>query len=97
MAVKLRLQRKGKKKSPTYSIVAADARSPRDGKFLEYLGSYNPVPDSQNFKKIWLLNDRISYWLSEGAQPTSVVARILSYGLKYPRCPIYKKILNPRK
>ena len=74
MAVKLRLRRMGKKKQPIYKIVAADARSPRDGRFLEALGLYNPLtnPHTVDFKE-----DRVLYWLSNGAQPTSTVKSLL--------------------
>ena len=74
MAVKLRLRRMGKKKQPIYKIVVADARSPRDGKFLEALGLYNPLtkPHTVDVKE-----DRILYWLSNGAQPTNTVKSLL--------------------
>ena len=74
MAVKLRLRRMGKKKQPIYKIVAADARSPRDGKFLEALGLYNPLtkPHTVDVKE-----ERILYWLSNGAQPTNTVKSLL--------------------
>lgn len=75
MAVKLRLRRMGKKKQPIYKIVAADARSPRDGKFLEAVGIYNPLtnPHTINVKE-----DRVNYWLNVGAQPTDTVKSLLS-------------------
>ncbi len=74
MAVKLRLRRMGKKKQPIYKIVAADARSPRDGKFLEALGLYNPLtkPHTVDVKE-----ERVLYWLSKGAQPTHTVKSLL--------------------
>ena len=74
MAVKLRLKRMGKKKQPIYKIVVADSRSPRDGKFLEALGLYNPLtnPHTVNVKE-----ERILYWLSNGAQPTNTVKSLL--------------------
>ena len=67
MAVKLRLRRMGKKKQPMYKVVAADSRSPRDGKFLESVGSYNPLTNPHTVE---LLEDRIFYWLNVGAQPS---------------------------
>ncbi len=70
MAVKLRLRRMGKKKQPIYKVVAADARSPRDGKFLEAVGIYNPLTNPHT---IDLKEDRINYWLDHGAQPTDTV------------------------
>ncbi|HMU43541.1 MAG TPA: 30S ribosomal protein S16 [Ignavibacteriaceae bacterium] len=74
MAVKLRLRRMGKKKQPMYKVVAADSRSPRDGKFLESVGSYNPLTNPHTVE---LLEDRIFYWLNVGAQPTDTVRSLL--------------------
>lgn len=74
MAVKLRLRRMGKKKQPMYKVVAADSRSPRDGKFLEAVGSYNPLTNPHTVE---LLEDRIFYWLNVGAQPTDTVRSLL--------------------
>jgi len=74
LAVKLRLRRMGKKKQPIYKIVAADARSPRDGKFLEALGLYNPLTNPHT---VDVKEDRILYWLSNGAQPTNTVKSLL--------------------
>ena len=74
MAVKLRLTRVGSKKNPVYRIVAADSRSPRDGKFLEIVGRYNPQTDPSTIE---LDEDRIKDWLSKGAQPSSTVQRLL--------------------
>jgi small subunit ribosomal protein S16 len=74
MAVKIRLSRGGAKKRPFYRVVAADTRSPRDGRFLEKLGTYDPLHDDG---RIELKRDRIEYWMSVGAQPTHSVARIL--------------------
>ncbi len=76
MAVKLRLLRKGRKKKPFYYIVAADARAPRDGRFIERVGSYNP---NTNPATIDLDLDRSVQWLQNGAQPTDTVRAILSY------------------
>jgi small subunit ribosomal protein S16 len=76
MAVKLRLQRHGKKGSPFYHIVAADSRSPRDGKFIERIGSYNP---NTNPATIQLDNSKAIEWLNNGAQPTDTVRAMLSY------------------
>jgi small subunit ribosomal protein S16 len=74
LAVKLRLRRMGKKKQPIYKMVAADARSPRDGKFLEAVGFYNPLTDPHTLD---LKEDRIMYWLNVGAQPTHTVKSLL--------------------
>lgn len=75
MAVKLRLRRMGKKKQPIYKIVAADSRSPRDGKFIEALGIYNPLTKPHS---IDLKEERINYWLDNGAQPTNTVKSLLN-------------------
>ncbi len=74
MAVKLRLRRMGKKKQPIYKMVAADSRSPRDGKFLEAVGFYNPLTKPHTLE---LKEDRILYWLNVGAQPTHTVKSLL--------------------
>ena len=74
MAVKIRLMRVGKKKQPTYRVVVADARCPRDGRFIEILGQYEPRHDPS---KISVDTDRIVHWLQHGAQPTEQVAKIL--------------------
>ena len=74
MAVKLRLRRMGKKKQPIYKMVAADSRSPRDGKFLEAVGFYNPLTNPHTLD---LKEDRIMYWLNVGAQPTHTVKSLL--------------------
>jgi small subunit ribosomal protein S16 len=75
LAVKLRLRRMGKKKQPLYKVVAADARAPRDGKFLEAIGSYNPLTDPSTIE---LKEDRVLYWLNAGTQPTDTVRSLLS-------------------
>ncbi len=74
MAVKLRLRRMGKKKQPIYKVVAADTRSPRDGKFLEAVGLYNPLTDPHTIE---IKEDRVLYWLDNGAQPTNTVKSLL--------------------
>jgi small subunit ribosomal protein S16 len=74
LAVKLRLRRMGKKKQPIYKLVAADSRSPRDGKFLEAVGFYNPLTNPHTLD---LKEDRIMYWLNVGAQPTHTVKSLL--------------------
>ncbi|MGH9301055.1 MAG: 30S ribosomal protein S16 [Acidimicrobiales bacterium] len=74
MAVKLRLVRVGKKKQPTYRLVAADARSPRNGRFIEILGTYAPRDDPSTVK---VDNDKAVKWLSQGAQPTETVEKLL--------------------
>ena len=74
MAVKLRLMRMGKKKQPTYRVVAADSRSPRDGRFIEIVGVYDPRP---NPSAIRIDNDKAVDWLRKGAQPTESVRKLL--------------------
>lgn len=77
MALKIRLARGGSKKRPFYQIVIADARSPRDGRFVEKVGTYNPMLPQDNQERVRLNLDRIKYWLSKGAQPTDRVALFL--------------------
>jgi len=74
MAVKLRLMRMGKKKQPTYRVVAADSRSPRDGRFIEIIGTYEPRQEPSVVK---IDNDRALHWLRHGAQPTDRVEKLL--------------------
>ncbi len=78
MALKIRLARGGSKKRPYYQIVIADARSPRDGRFLEKVGSWNPMLDKDAEGRIVLNNERIQHWLDNGAQPTDRVLRFLN-------------------
>lgn len=75
MAVKLRLKRMGAKRAPYYRIVAADSRSPRDGRFIETVGTYNPVAKGE---QVTLKEEEVLKWLSNGAQPTDTVRDILS-------------------
>ena len=77
MALSIRLSRGGSKKRPYYRIVVADARSPRDGRFIEKLGTYNPLLAKDDDKRIILDGERAKHWLSVGAQPTDRVARFL--------------------
>lgn len=77
MALKIRLARGGAKKRPFYQIVVADARSPRDGRFVEKVGTYNPMLPQGNQDRVRLNTDRIKHWLSVGAQPTDRVALFL--------------------
>ena len=78
MTVKIRLARGGAKKRPYYKIVAANSRDPRDGRFLEKLGTYNPMLASDHPNRITLVEDRIKYWLGVGAQPTDRVIKFLT-------------------
>ena len=75
MAVKMRLMRMGAKKRPFYRIVVADSRYPRDGKFIEVLGTYNPIATNDNVK---LDEEAIMKWLNNGAQPTDTVKNLLT-------------------
>jgi small subunit ribosomal protein S16 len=91
MPVKLRLQRHGKKGKPFFHIVAADSRSPRDGKYIERIGSYNP---NTNPATITMDNDKALTWLQNGAQPTDTLRAILSYkGVLY-RLHLQKGVLK---
>ena len=78
MALKIRLARGGSKKRPYYQIVVADARSPRDGRFLEKVGAWNPMLAKDNEKRIELNAERIKHWIDNGAQPTDRVLRFLN-------------------
>lgn len=77
MAMKIRLARGGTKKRPHYAIVASDSRMPRDGRFLEKLGTYNPLLAKDNPERVKMDLDRVKHWLSQGAQPTDRIARML--------------------
>lgn len=79
MAVKIRLARHGAKKRPYYRIVVADARAPRDGKFIEEVGRYNPCVDPSMIK---FDLERVDKWIANGAQPTDTVARLLETARK---------------
>ncbi len=76
MAVKIRLKRMGSKKNPFYRVVVADSRSPRDGRFIETVGTYNPLIADEN--QVTLKEERILEWLGNGAQPSDTVKNILS-------------------
>lgn len=75
MAVKLRLKRGGSKQRPFYRIVAADSRFPRDGRFIDSIGTYNPIPAEY---EVSIDEEKAMYWLSNGAQPTDTVRNLLS-------------------
>ncbi len=77
MAMKIRLARGGSKKRPHYSIVAADSRMPRDGRFIEKLGTYNPLLPKDSEERVKMNVERVKHWLSLGAKPTDRVARFL--------------------
>ena len=77
MAMKIRLARGGSKKRPFYRVVAADSRMPRDGRYVEKLGTYNPLLPKDSEERVKLDMERVQHWLNEGAQPTDRVARFL--------------------
>ena len=77
MAMKIRLARGGSKKRPYYSIVAADSRMARDGRFIEKLGTYDPLLPKDDERRVTMRMERVEHWLSVGAQPTDRVARFL--------------------
>ncbi len=77
MAMKIRLARGGSKKRPYYSIVAADSRMPRDGRFKEKLGTYNPLLAKDSEDRVKMDIDRVKHWLDQGAEPTDRVSRML--------------------
>ncbi|WP_366657529.1 30S ribosomal protein S16 [Fodinicurvata sp. EGI_FJ10296] len=78
MSVKIRLARAGAKKRPFYYIVAADSRSPRDGRFIERLGYYNPMAERDSAERVVMNEERVRAWLGTGAQPTDRVYRFLA-------------------
>ena len=77
MALKIRLARGGAKKKPHYSIVVADSRAPRDGRFIEKVGTYNPMVAKDHPERLVYKEDRIKHWLGHGAKPTDKVLRFL--------------------
>lgn len=78
MSVRIRLSRGGSKKRPFYKVVAADQRSPRDGRFIERLGSYNPMLPQDHAERFTVNEERVKYWLAQGAQPTERLQKMLS-------------------
>lgn len=93
MAMKIRLARGGSKKRPFYSIVAADSRMPRDGRFIEKLGTYNPMLPKDSEERVKMNMERVKYWLGEGAQPSDRVSRMLEAAGELPK----KERNNPKK
>ena len=94
MSLKIRLARGGAKKRPHYRIVVADSRMPRDGRFIERLGTYDPLLTKDNENRVTLKDERIRYWLDKGAKPTDRVARFLGTAEIIPM-PAQKN--NPQK
>ncbi len=99
MGLKIRLARAGAKKRPYYHIVVADSRSPRDGRFIEKLGSYNPMLPSDHADRIRLQEERIRHWLAEGALATERVAKFLGRAgvAEMPPIPERPKRSAPKK
>ena len=93
MAIKIRLARGGSKKRPFYRIVAADSRMPRDGRFIEKLGTYNPLLPKDNENRVSMNVDRIKHWIGLGAQLTDRIQRMLEASEVLPR----KERNNPKK
>ncbi len=85
MATKIRLARGGSKKRPFYRVVAADSRMPRDGRFIEKLGTYNPLLPKDSEERVKLDMERVQHWLSQGAKPTDRVARMLEAAGTLPK------------
>ncbi len=77
MAMKIRLARGGSKKRPFYRIVATDSRMPRDGRFIEKLGTYNPLLPKDSEDRVKMNMERVQYWMDQGAQPTDRISRML--------------------
>ncbi len=90
MGLKIRLARAGAKKRPYYHIVIADSRSPRDGRFLEKVGSYNPMLPAQHEERVRLQGERIQHWVGQGALPTERVAKFLGHAGLAPM-PTYRE------
>ena len=78
MAVRIRLSRGGSKKRPFYKVVAADQRAPRDGRFIEKLGTYNPLLPQDHEQRLVINEERVKYWLGVGAQPTERLEKLFS-------------------
>ena len=95
MVVRIRLARFGRKHRPFYRIVVADARSPRDGRHLERVGTYDPLPGKDGIKEVRLRADRIRYWMACGAQPTSKVAWLLGKAGILPEQPRPEPVAAP--
>ncbi|ORX58288.1 30S ribosomal protein S16 [Hesseltinella vesiculosa] len=87
MVVRIRLARHGRRNLPYYQIVVANARSARNSKPLEQVGTYNPIPNDQGQKEIKMNFDRIKYWLTVGAQPSETVERLLVQAKLMPQSP----------
>ena len=97
MAVKIRLARGGAKKRPHYRLVIADVRAPRDGDFIEKIGTYDPLLKKENEKRFTFKLERVQYWLSQGAKPTDIVAKFLkAAGVKLPDTVLKKMAIKAK-
>ncbi len=96
MATKIRLARAGAKKQPFYRVVVADSRSPRDGKFIEKIGTFNPLLDKDNVNRLVLNTERVQYWIGAGATPTERVENILVAASLIKRSAHSQKVLDAR-
>ena len=96
MALRIRLARGGAKKRPFYRLVVADSRSPRDGRFIERLGTYDPLLERENPKRVTLNEERIKHWLSHGATPSERVERFLGEAGIVPAPPIRERPIKSR-
>lgn len=94
MAVRIRLSRGGSKKRPFYKVVAADQRAPRDGRFIEKLGTFNPLLPKDHADRLVINEERVKFWLGNGAQPTERLQKILS-GLGLCAAPAFRD--QPKK
>lgn len=94
MALAIRMSRGGRRNLPFYRIVVADSRKPRDGRYIERLGTYNPLLPTNDENRVTLVKDRIEYWLSQGAQPSERVAIFLG---KAGIAPMPKQSVRPNK
>eukprot|EP01039_Chlorochromonas_danica_P004664 gene4664-5110_t len=92
MVVRIRLQRFGVRNHPFYRIVVADSRCPRDGRFIERVGTYNPIANKDNIKEITANTERIHYWLSCGAQPSERVGWIFGKLGLLPTAPVRQSV-----
>ena len=99
MSVKIRLSRAGAKKRPFYHIVIADANSPRDGKFIERVGTYNPMLPADHADRVTLVTERLTHWIANGAQATDRVAKFLGKAglITPPPYPEHPKQSAPKK
>ncbi|WP_260921601.1 30S ribosomal protein S16 [Novosphingobium sp. 9] len=98
MSVSIRLSRGGAKKRPYYKIVVANSTAPRDGKYLEQVGTYNPLLAKDDENRVRLVEDRVRHWLSVGGQPTDRVARLLDKaGIKERKATVNPKQAEPGK